>query len=217
MRYQNTRPRATSEILEETVDNHHADTLSIGELTHTLQERGFGLLMAVLVLPNCVPIPLPPGASTIFSIPLLFLAIQMLIGCPTPWLPAWLKEKTFKRATLAAIIGKVSPRLKFVERVLKPRLLFLNSRIGERMVGLFWLMCAISIAIPMPMTNFVPGVGILLISLGLLNRDGLVILLGMAVGTLGCLFTVALLALGFKAIQSLLAPIVTIDIPDNFQ
>lgn len=208
--------RATSEVLEETVGNHQSDDISLGELISILQERGFGLLMMVLVLPNCVPIPVPPGVSTIFSIPLAFLAVQMVLGRHTPWLPKWLKSKTIKRATLAAMVAKLSPKLKFVEKLLKPRLSFFISPVGERLIGLFWLLCTMSIAVPLPMTNFVPGMGILLVSLGLLNRDGLIILVGMIIGLLGCGFTVALLILGFKAIKTLLAPIATIDIPEGF-
>lgn len=211
-----SQPRATSEVLEETVGNHSADEISLAELMRVLQERGFGLLMVVLVLPNCVPIPVPPGVSTVFSLPLIFLAVQMLIGHPVPWLPNWLKQKTIKRATLAAMVSKLAPRLKIVEKLLRPRLSFFESNAGERVIGFFWLLFAISIAVPLPMTNFVPGIGILLMSLGLLSRDGAVILVGIVVGTLGCLFTMAMLVIGVKALKSLLAPIATIDIPEDF-
>jgi hypothetical protein len=211
-----SRPRATSEVLEETVDNHSADDIALGELMRVLQERGFGLLMVVLVLPNCVPIPVPPGVSTVFSLPLIFLALQMLIGHPVPWLPNWLRKRTIKRATLAAMVAKLSPKLKIVEKLLKARLTFFDSSVGERIIGFFCLIFAVSIAVPLPMTNFVPGIGILLMSLGLLSRDGLVILLGMIIGALGCIFTITMLIIGVKAIKSLLAPIATIDIPENF-
>lgn len=215
MQHRKFTPRATSEVLEETVDNHTADDISLGELMRVLQERGFGLLMLVLVLPNCVPIPIPPGFSTILSVPLLFLALQMLVGKEVPWLPEWLKRKTIKRATLALMVAKIAPRLKVVERLLRPRFTFFESNLGERLIGFFWLIFALSIAVPLPMTNFVPGVGIMLMSLGLLSRDGLVILIGIVVGVLGCIFTISMLILGVKAIQALLAPFATIDIPDS--
>lgn len=215
MQHRKFTTRATSEVLEETVDNHTADDISLGELMRVLQERGFGLLMLVLVLPNCVPIPIPPGFSTILSVPLLFLALQMLVGKEVPWLPEWLKRKTIKRATLALMVAKIAPRLKVVERLLRPRFAFFESNAGERLIGLFWLIFALSISVPLPMTNFVPGVGILLMSLGLLSRDGLVILIGIVIGVLGCIFTISMLILGVKAIQALLAPFATIDIPEG--
>jgi hypothetical protein len=215
MQHRKFTTRATSEVLEETVDNHTADDISLGELMRVLQERGFGLLMLVLVLPNCVPIPIPPGFSTILSVPLLFLALQMLVGKEVPWLPEWLRRKTIKRATLALMVAKISPRLKVVEKLLRPRFAFFETPVGERVIGLFWLIFALSISVPLPMTNFVPGVGILLMSLGLLSRDGLVILVGIVVGILGCIFTISMLILGVKAIQTLLAPFAVIDIPEG--
>lgn len=209
-------PRATSEVLEETVDNHTADDVSLGELMAVLQERGFGLLMVVLVLPNCVPIPVPPGVSTIFSVPLLFLAAQMLVAHPVPWLPMWLRKKTIKRATLAMMVSKLAPRLKIVEKLLKPRLTFFDSDAGERVIGFFWIIFALSIAVPMPMTNFVPGIGILLMSLGLLNRDGLIIIAGIIVGCLGTAFTATMLIFGVKFALSLVDSVSAIDIPEGF-
>lgn len=210
------RPRkkaqTTSEMLEETVENHTQDDVSFGELLHALHERGFGLLMVVFVLPNCVPIPVPPGVSTIFSIPLLFLSLQMLWGSNVPWLPAWVKCKTIKRSTLAMLVSAIAPRLKYVEKLLKPRLSFASSQSGERVIGFFWLLFALSIAIPLPMTNFLPGVGILVMSLGLLSRDGVTILLGILIGMLGIALTSTVLIFGVKFAESLLTSYSPVDL-----
>lgn len=208
--------RATSEVLEETVGNHPSDEIPLGELIWVLQERGFGLLMIMLVLPCCIPVPVPPGVPTLFAVPLVFLAVQMILGRPTPWLPQWLKRKSVRRVTLAAMVARLSPQLRIAEKFLRPRLEFFLAPAGERLIGFFWLLCALSTAVPIPAINFVPGMGILLVSLGLLNRDGLFILIGMIIGLLGCGFTVALPILGFNAIKTLLAPTATIDIPEGF-
>lgn len=205
--------QATSDVLEQTVGRHTHDDVALGELLQALQERGFGLLMVVFVLPNCVPIPVPPGVSTIFSIPLVFLSLQMLVGRPSPWLPRWLRKKTIKRITLAALVSKLSPRLKIVEKLLKPRFTFTHTKLGERIVGLFWLIFAVSIAVPLPMTNFVPGIGILIMSLGLLSKDGITVMIGIVIGLLGVAFTTAMLLFGAKVVKAFLAPL-PIDIPD---
>ncbi|MGB1540405.1 MAG: exopolysaccharide biosynthesis protein, partial [Rickettsiales bacterium] len=154
------------------------------------------------------------GVSTIFSIPLVFLSIQMLIGRESPWLPKWLRRKTIKRVTLASMISKLSPKLKYVEKLLRPRLSFASSTAGERIVGLFWLLFAVSIAVPLPMTNFVPGIGILIMSLGLLSKDGFTIIVGIIIGMLGVAFTTAVLLLGTKVVKAFLAPIAPITLPD---
>ncbi len=194
---------AASEILEQAVGRQTADRVTVGELLSALHERGFGLLMMVFVLPNCVPIPVPPGVSTVVSIPLIFLAVQMLIGLESPWLPKWLQKKSINRLTLAKVISVASPKLKKIELFLKPRLSFASSTTGERIIGLFWLIFAISIAVPLPMTNFIPGVGTLVMSLGLLSKDGATIIIGILIGLAGVTLTIMVLYLGVEAVLAL--------------
>lgn len=193
-----------SQVLQGVVDGHQADTISFGDLMVALHERGFGLLMMVFVLPNCVPVPIPPPLPTVFSIPLLFLSIQMLIGRETPWLPKWLENKRIKRVTLAKMVELIAPKLRKVERILRPRFSFASSRKGERAIAAFWVLFSLSIAVPLPMTNFVPGVGILVMSLGLLSRDGLVIGAGICVGLGGVAITTGVILLGHKAVMAIL-------------
>jgi hypothetical protein len=199
-------PRSSdaSDVLEHVVSAHSADTISFGELMVALHERGFAFLMAIFVLPNCVPIPVPPGFSTLFSIPLLFLSVQMIYGVQAPWLPMWLRNKRIKRSTLAAIVEAIVPRLRRIEKIMRHRYFFFSTKTSERYVGFMCFLFSISIAIPLPMTNFPPGVGILLMSLGLLSRDGIVIALGTLVGTAGLMFTTAILVVGQKAALALI-------------
>ena len=168
----------------------------------SLHERGFGLLMAVLVLPNCVPVPIPPGMSTVFSIPLLFLSTQMLIGLDHPWLPLWLRRKRVGHGILARAVRIIAPKMRWLEKFLRPRLSFASSKTGERVVGLFWLIFALDIAVPLPATNFVPGISTLVMALGLLNKDGVVMLIGAVIGSI---YTVILMALGTSAMLALLS------------
>jgi hypothetical protein len=189
-----------SSVLEGVVANHAADKMTFGEIMAALHERGFALLMAIFVLPNCVPVPIPPGGSTILSIPVLFLAVQMAYGRQAPWLPQWLQTKTIKRSTMALVIEKISPRLKRLEKVLRRRLFPRDPDVMEKTVGCIAVVFGLCIAIPLPMTNFLPGVGILVMSLGLLSRDGIIILLGMTIGTAGIAFTTALLMFGQQVV-----------------
>lgn len=192
-----------SRVLQNVVDGHKADMISFGDIMELLHERGFGLLMLIFVLPNCIPAPIPPPLPSILSIPLLFLSAQMLIGRKSPWLPKWLRSKSLKRSTLAMIVEKIVPRLYKIERILRPRFSFASSTKGERIVGGIWLLFALSIAIPLPMTNLVPGIGILIMSLGLLSKDGLVITAGIGIGILGVSITTAVMLVGVHAARAL--------------
>jgi hypothetical protein len=187
--------RTTSELLEKVVADNNKDTMTIGEITNYLHERGFGILMAIATLPLCLPIPVPPGFTTFFSIPLFILSVQMMFGMHAPWLPTWLTKKQINSATFEKMVKKANPWLRKIESRMQPRLTYISVRTWERIIGVFSFVFALSISIPLPLTNFPPGWGILITSLGLLSKDGITILIGMVVGTIGVGLTMIILML----------------------
>lgn len=185
----------TSEALALVVADNTQGTISIGEIKNALLERGFGILLAISALPLCLPVPVPPGYTTFFSIPLFIFSIQMMFGRHTPWLPQWIEKKEIKRLSFQKMVDKANPWLQKIEQYLQPRITYISPRMWEKAVGIFAFIFSVSIAIPLPLTNFPPGWGILIMSLGLLGRDGLIILVGMIVGTIGVGITMVILAL----------------------
>ncbi len=198
---------ATSDLLEGMMENHTGDTVTVSELKNAMHERGFGVLMAIACLPLCIPAPLPPGATSIFAIPIFILSAQMIWGMDSPWLPQWICRKRIKRSTLALIVVRSMPVLRRIEGILKPRFTFAATRTGEKIIGIFIFVFALAISMPLPFTNLPPGYGVLIMSLGLLSKDGLIILLGMVIGMLGVAFTLYLIWMGKQAAAALLAGI----------
>jgi hypothetical protein len=197
--------RTICDELEYLTDESHGDSVSISEILHRLRERGFGMLMLFFVLPNCVPIPVPPGTSTILSVPLLFLTLQMVRGRSQPWVPEKIAKKRIKMNYLRAVVKRILPPLRMVQKLVKPRFAVAASKNGERFVGFCWLLFAISIAIPLPMTNFLPGMGILISAFGLIGRDGYIMCLGFLVGIFGLCVTTGVLLLGATAIKGMIS------------
>ena len=195
---------STSEFLDSVIRAKNSNRISIDELRIAMHERGFGILLMFFALPMSIPIPYIPGMTTFFALPLLFLSAQMIVGTEFPWLPKWLSSRSIKRSTLALIITKSSPPLKRVERLLKPRLLTMSSHRGAQIIGLFTIIFATSIALPLPFTNFIPALAIVIMALGLLSRDGIIILLGIAIGIAGTIFTIAVLVLGKKIVIAII-------------
>jgi len=191
----NNNERSTSELLENVVVVYRSDTITVGEIKNSLHERGFGVLLAIAALPLCLPVPVPPGYTTLFSIPLFIFSIQMIIGMRAPWLPAWIEKKEIKRTSLEKLVIKANPWLKKIEKRLQPRLTYISVHTWERIIGIFAFVFAVSISLPIPLTNFPPGWGILIMSLGLLSKDGITILIGMIVGTIGVGITMIILVL----------------------
>ena len=97
------------------------------------------------------------------------------------------------------LVQKSSPYIRKVERILRPRLLFMTSALAERVIGLFILIFATFILFPMPLSNFIPGLGILIISFGLLGRDGVVVIFGIMVGVTGLAISISAVLLGMEA------------------
>lgn len=189
------KERNTSELLLQVVVQSTNDKMSVTEIKNSLHERGFGILLAIAALPICLPVPVPPGYTTFFSIPLFIFSVQMIWGMKSPWLPEWIGKKEISRKSLEKMIEKATPWLRKIESYLHPRLTYISVHAWERIIGIFAFIFTISIALPIPLTNFPPGWGILIMSLGLLNKDGLTIIVGMIVGTVGVGITLIILTL----------------------
>lgn len=158
-------------------------------------------MMLFFSLPVGIPIPVISGLT---AIPLIMFAVQMIRGMDSPWLPQWIAQKRVKRTTIAMMIEKAAPYLKRVERLMRPRFSFASSHFGEKIIGIFALVFSISILLPLPLSNFIPAVGVLLMALGLLSKDGITIILGMIVGTIGVSITILIVMIGQRAVMELI-------------
>ncbi|KJV68718.1 exopolysaccharide biosynthesis protein [Candidatus Neoehrlichia procyonis] len=194
--------KAVSDLLEEVSANNSAnvDKITLFELKEALHGRGFGVLMLLFALPLSIPLPTIPGYTTILSLPLILFSLQLLMGLRSPWLPKWLEKKSFKRTTLAMVIEKTAPILKKMEKFTKPRIMFIFNNAGDKVIALVSFLCALSIAIPLPLTNFIPAGGISLMSLGMLNKDGILVILGMLLAFFGLFITFVILIAGPKIV-----------------
>ena len=177
--------RPTSDFLAIIVVENQNTAMTIGEIKNALHERGFGILMAIAAIPICLPVPVPPGYTTVFSIPLFIFSTQMVLGMRAPWLPAWIEKKSIPHAALEKIVVTITPWLKKLENRMHPRMTYITVHTWERIIGIFSFVFALSISLPLPLTNFPPGCGILIMSLGLLNRGGFMILIGVLIGAGG--------------------------------
>ncbi|OCA05951.1 exopolysaccharide biosynthesis protein [Wolbachia endosymbiont of Trichogramma pretiosum] len=190
--------KLASDILKEVADTNNNDTdkVTLFDIKTALHERGFGILIIIFSLPLSVPIPVPPGYTTILSIPLILFSLQLLFGFDSPWMPNWLERKSFQRSTLALVVEKTSPTLKKIEKFMKPRMSFIFRGPGEKILAFMMLLCALSIAIPLPLTNFIPAIGTTLISLGIMSKDGFLSIMGVLVSLCGLLLTLVVIVKG---------------------
>lgn len=175
-----------SQLLNELVENNKNNkSITLGEINNHLSERGFAILMILFAFPMALPLPYPPGFTTILGLPLLIFSIQMMLNMPRPVLPVWVAAKTIKMNHLVFAIEKSTKYFYKAEKFLKPRLPSMSSQVGERIIGVVSFLCSISIVLPIMFGNAVPSAGILIMAFGLLGKDGLVIIFGIIVSIIG--------------------------------
>ena len=147
--------------------------VSVGWLIAELGQRSFGLTLLLMAI-----IALLPGASTVVGLLIAWPAIQLILGHDTASLPRVMARREVEVERLARVIDIVAPRLAWVERLIRPRwsAAFATSR---RFVGTAMLLVGLTLISPVPFTQVVPAMVIMLLALAYLEEDGLALLLAL--------------------------------------
>lgn len=170
-----------SDRLDDLAKSASGTSVSLEWILSQLHERAFGLFLLVLALPCCIPFLY--GVPQIVAFPLMFVSFQILLGRRTPWLPAKLGARTVSVEGLETLAERARPWLQRVEAFSRPRQSQLTRPPLDRLVGLALVLFSASILVPLPGTNTVPGFAVVLLAVGLLQRDGILIVLGTLLGT----------------------------------
>ncbi len=153
--------------------------LKIGTIFSTLAGRGYPALIVIFSLPFCLPITIP-GFSTPFGIVLALIGLRIALG-RHPWWPKWVLQKTLHGNHVNLIVEKTIKTVKWLQKLVRPRWVFLtNNPLLHRMHGalIFFLSALLSLPLPIPFTNMLSAFPILCVGIGLLEDDGLAIVLG---------------------------------------
>ena len=197
----NKKKVITTQVIEDVVNSSSSDRILVGDLIDAMTSLGFGL--AIMIFAFGIIIPLPPPFPSIIAIPLVIFSLQMIAGFTSPKLPKKFSNLSVKRSVLAMLVQRSSPYIRKIERILRPRLSFITSHRGERFIGVFIFIFSSFVLLPMPLSNFIPGLGVLIISFGMLGKDGLVVILGIVVGLSGIAISVTAVLLGVEALYYL--------------
>ena len=178
-RHQDDVSRDLARLLRRLADDGGEEGLTLHQIRDRLDERAYGLLILILSLPCLVPglYGVPQAVGVI----IILVAAQLLIGREEPWLPHWVLTLRAKGRWLTAMADFAETRLGWIERVSRPRLLMFATGAGERMAAAFMILATLTIVLPF--TNTVPSIALLLLSIGLIQRDGVFVLGGEAVAT----------------------------------
>lgn len=171
--------RTFSQELRALADEFKGRPATLAELLAATQGRGFDLLLLLISLPFLTPIPLL-GLSTPFGVVVCLIGLRLAVG-RQPWLPRRLLERELPSGFLVKVLGGASRLVRWLEFLLRPRLGFLHEQmIYRRVAGTLIMLSGLLLVLPLPipLTNSLPALTVVLFAAGALERDGLFFVAG---------------------------------------
>jgi hypothetical protein len=167
--------RTFSQVLEDLAEGEEPG-LTLDEVVEAFGDRGIGAM--ILVLSLMALIPWPPGGKAVFAAPIILLAVELAAQRNEVWLPQWLLKASLSRAAYRKAISKVIRPIRFVENLTRPRLSVLTGPISEILMGVACVLLAVMMALPIPFGDMLPGLALVFFALGIMQKDGVAILIG---------------------------------------
>jgi len=153
-------------------------SLTLVELKQSLKGRGSAMLLILLALPFCfIAIP---GLSTPFGIAICLIGGCLVMG-REPWLPRFILCRRLSSTRLAQLLTGAIKVARQLEKFVRPRLGFLHTGPGMlRVIGLGIVIASLGLMLPLPIpfSNSIPAWAIVLLAIGMMENDGLCVLLG---------------------------------------
>lgn len=204
--HDNGEHSSLSETLRQLLETKDHDGLAISNLTQAVGDKGFGLVLMVLALPSALPVP-APGYSTPFGIAIALLAIQMIRGNHSVWLPQKVSKLRIKPSLAHKMLGAASAFLRKIEFLIRPRHRWIRTQFGQAGLATVIIIMACLMMLPIPLTNTLPAMVIFLIGIGLSEEDGLLALGAFAIGCVAVLFYAGIIYIfltqGSEAIEAI--------------
>lgn len=173
------------------------ETTTLGDLLHAFGQRAYGPVLFAIGLVALSPLGAVPGASIVCATLVVVLAVQMSLRPGAPWIPHRLYAVQVDGAQARRAIEWSEPHVRKLTVLTRPRWqALLDGLAVHSVVVALCLLALLMYPLALVPWGVIPcAIGISAIGLGLLSRDGLFILAGMALagaaGAFGLIFTFA--------------------------
>ena len=164
----------TSAVLDGLLGEAPAEHVTLDWLMGRLGDRSFGIVLLLLAI-----VGLLPGASAVAAVLLMVPAAQMVLARPAPVFPRRVGTRRFETRRLAALVRRVVPALRWLERFIRPRWAT-PFEATKRGVGAVVLLLGASLLAPVPLSNVPPALAIMLIAFAYLEEDGVLLCAALA-------------------------------------
>jgi hypothetical protein len=169
-----------SQALTKTIHSISGETVSLRQLFELIGEQGLWFLCALLCIPFLIPVSIP-GVSTVFGAAIILIGIAILMN-RIPWLPKRIMDRPLATAQLIPTLEKGMGWVNRIDRFIRPRMLGMTEgAVMNRVNGLALVFAGVLLIFPfgfIPFSNTLPALAILFLVVGVLQRDGVFVLLG---------------------------------------
>jgi hypothetical protein len=170
------------------------DRKTFGSLIALFEEKSFAVLFVLLMGVPALPLP-TGGATHVFEIISVLLALQLIAGREAIWIPERWRDRELAGKGQQKFISGLMKTIRWLERFSKPRFRFLfDHRVTNIVFGLLVIGGCVGAFFAPPFTGLdtLPALGVVLISLGVLLEDILFVIAGLAVGIAGVILELVL-------------------------
>jgi hypothetical protein len=167
---------------------------TLGTVVDGLGSAGTGLGLLVFSLGALIP-----GVAPVFGVALCAIAAGLVLGREEPYLPQRIRRWPLNADHLRSGLHSLIPRVEWLEQWLRPRAGHWLSAASLRLIGLASLINAVLIVLPIPFGNTAPAIALMILSLGLVTRDGLAVVGGLVATVVAVAVDAALVGFGFAA------------------
>ncbi len=176
--------------------------ISLGEILCALGRTSMAFTILVLALPPMIPIPGPFGV--VFGTALAIVAAQIAVGRQSIWLPSFLSRRRLSSAVVELMVRYSAPILARVEAMVRPgRLAVFTGRTMQWLISFPIFVLAVAIALPIPLGNFLPVLALIVISVALIARDGLLVLAALLLSALAFVATAWLMQMALTGLTAI--------------
>jgi hypothetical protein len=191
----------TAELLTRALESQRGEKITIGEFLDPLGERAFGFLLLILAIPNFIPVPI--GVGGVMGVLVIYVGAQMLLGFEHPWLLRSLRQHGMPRKRVEKFVSRLTPLLRWLEHVCRPRLEALTRQPVHRVSGLLLVATGVLLALPIPFTNYLFGVLLVLYAVALIERDGAALIVAWLASVAGAIALMTLSGAMIEAVRKM--------------
>lgn len=200
-----------AEKMQSTIDTLPPEGVTLLAIRTLIGREGMMLVTAFLTIIFLVPVSIP-GVSTVFGGAILLLSFSRLVNRPL-WLPSRLKNRVVSTEKIRGGMQRGLKWFRRLEKISRPRRL--KSLTGAGLIGAInncaLILGAVLLMAPfglIPFSNTLPAVAILFFAIGLLQQDGVCVLLGHLMNIATIVYFAVLIGGGAVAIKELFQRII---------